>query len=487
MAACAGQAVLVERRTAAGTVAGGALGGTTSKHSGPALSKGGSKSLNLGKVGGSSGAGGSAASGGGAGSAAAVNGICATNSNPAQGFTDKSLRIGTIIPLTGALRPLGQQVERVLKVTVDATMNRQTHIPGYKINWGCGSRPGIFGRKVSVDVFSLQSNTPEEVLAGMRRLIDVDHDFLVRDCYLESNLMGSAVQYENSKSVPTVWCYYANSPLPALLPWNYAPGVDPNVIAAIHIAYMIKHDNVQHLAMLADPSIKSNIVPVVKAVAKHFGHPIPDKCIVYKKAQDASNGESAEVTALRTCYGGATETDGVYVGDALNGTFAPLDANDQNWHPQWACQTCWVQTLASLCGNACQSMETDCQALPCIPWADPKQYPAAAALNKTYQKYLSQEPPDVLTYGPAAITGGIALWLAMTGPNLSQAAFRHTVENLHHWDAGIGPILDTSPSDHFGGRSAWLIHFTGSKPWFDDITGGFVTLKQMGIPENLVP
>ena len=59
--------------------------------------------------------------------------------------------------------------------------------------------------------------------------------------------------------------------------------------------------------------------------------------------------------------------------------------------------------------------------------------------------------------GPEAITGGLGLWLGMTGPNLSRSSFRNTLANLKNWDAGIGPILTVTPSDHFGGAGVWLI------------------------------
>ena len=77
---------------------------------------------------------------------------------------------------------------------------------------------------MSLKVFSLQNNTPEEALAGMRRLIDIDHVFLVRDCYLQSNLMGPATQYQNAQGVPGVWCYFSEMSQPELAPWNYSPG-----------------------------------------------------------------------------------------------------------------------------------------------------------------------------------------------------------------------------------------------------------------------
>src|SRR5207247_7146085 len=110
-----------------------------------------------------------------AGVAAPAGSKCATTSNPAEGYTDDSLTIGTIIPLTGALRPLGEQVLSVMRLAVQFSLNQSTHIPGpySSIDWGCPTRDGVFGRHVSLKVYSLQNNTPEEALAGMRRLIDV--------------------------------------------------------------------------------------------------------------------------------------------------------------------------------------------------------------------------------------------------------------------------------------------------------------------------
>jgi hypothetical protein len=98
---------------------------------------------------------------------------------------------------------------------------------------------------------------------------------------------------------------------------------------------------------------------------------------------------------------------------------------------------------------------------------------------------LSGDPEDILTYAPIAITAGISLWLWATGPNLSRPAFAHTLTSLNGFDSGIGPILNTTPYDHFGGRSVWIIKFTGRAPWFDDVAHGFVTLDQVGVPDSL--
>ena len=418
---------------------------------------------------------------------------CATNSNPEHGFTASTMKWGTIVPLTGALRPLGEQTARVMKTASETWLNSITKIPGpYDLDWGCSQRPGIYGRKISLSVLSLSQNNDTEAKQQMRRLIDVDKVFLVRDCYLQSNLMGAATQYQNQVGVPGVWCSYSEMPLPRLDKWNFSPGVDPLKVTGVNVGYLLTTLKKRRLAIIADPSIKDLHVRVTQNIFKHIvGSDIPSNCIVFKKAQEAQNGMETEMAQLRTCYSGQSP-DSIIAMDVLNAAFGALEAKDQGWTPdqvQWACLTCWVTAVAEICGDSCANMITDCQALPCIPWADRNKYPAAGTLRDTWRQYLSRDPEDILTYGPAAITGGLGLWLGMTGPDLSREKFRNQLENLKNWDAGIGPILNTSPEDHYGGKSVWLMKFTGTPnspvPWFDNITGRFVPLSEVGVPESL--
>ena len=418
---------------------------------------------------------------------------CATNANAEHGFTASTMKWGTYVPLTGALRPLGEQTARVMKVASETWLNSITKIPGpYDLDWGCSQRAGIYGRKVELKVLSLSQNNQDEAFQQMRRLIDVEKVFLVRDCYLQSNLMGPATGYQNQKGVPGVWCSYSEMPLPRLDKWNFSPGVDPLKVTGVNVGYMLHTLKKQRLGIIADPSIKDLHVEVTKKIYRHIhGRDIPDGCIILKQAQQAQNGMETEIAQLRTCYNGQSP-DSIIAMDVLNAAFGALEAKDQGWTPdqvQWACLTCWIKAIAELCGDACTNMITDCQALPCIPWADRNQYPAAGTLRDTWSQYLSRDPEDILTYGPAAITGGLGLWLGMTGPELSREKLRGTLENLKNWDAGIGPVLNTSPEDHYGGKSVWLMKFTGTAnspmPWFDDITGRFVPLSEVNVPESL--
>ncbi|MGH2692382.1 MAG: ABC transporter substrate-binding protein [Actinomycetota bacterium] len=470
----------------AGGQNGGAAGGA-STDGGDAASGGTSG----GGTGGSEG-GGSADAGG---TAAASRGRCATTSNPSQGFTEDTIKIGTVLPLSGALRPLAEQVNRVITTWSEEVLPTIDFVPGplEHLNWDCPSRPGIFGRRIEIKVYSLQSATPEEALAGMRRLIDVEKVFLVRDCYLQDSLMGPATAYQNSKGVPGIWCHFGGMPTPQLAEWNFNPGTDPLTQAAIHTGYLINELKKQRLAILADPTDEGGIVRVVRDVAAYLGKPIPDACVIYKRTQEAANGMRSEIARLRTCYGPGQTPDAVFAGDALEAVFGALEAKSQGWRPadagvQWSCTnpSCWVVSLAEICGDACEGMITDGSSLPGVPWADSGQYPAVENLRRTQAQWFPGEPKDAITYGAVAISTGITYWLTMAGPDLSRERFRQTVEGLDNWSSGIGPIIDTGPGDHYGARALWLLKFTGGAPWFDDLSGDFLTLSDVGVPESVV-
>jgi hypothetical protein len=491
MVACNGHAVLVETRegelAAAGTSVPGDNVLSANEKRKDVLATGSGEGVNLG------------AGTAGSGAAVAANGSlpasqrCATNSNPAEGFTADTLKLGTIIPLTGSLRPLGEQTARVMRAAVQR-INEIDKIPGpYPLVWGCPERPGVFGRKLELEIFSLTNNTPEEALAGMRRLIDVENVFLVRDCYLESNLMGPATQYQNQQKVPAIWCYFSEMKA-NLAPYNYSPGINPAVAAGIETGFLINKLDRQRLAVLADPSVEDTLVQVVKRVAEYLDHPIPDGCVVLKKAQEASSGMRSEIAQIRTCYGAGQQPDAVIGLDALNAVFGALEADSQGWRGAandvvWDCTglSCWITSLADLCGDACEGMLTNCASLPCVPWASAEKYPSVKNFRDFHAKYVPREPQDILTFGPQAITSGIALWLTMTGPDLSRAKFLETVSSLDNWSSGIGPTITMRPDNHFGSSSVWIIKYTGnsSDPYFDDVTGDFVTLQQVGVPESL--
>src|SRR5439155_7581068 len=59
---------------------------------------------------------------------------CATNADPSQGFTASTIKWGTIIPLSGTLRPLGEQTARAMQAAVDL-LNQSARLSAVSPDW----------------------------------------------------------------------------------------------------------------------------------------------------------------------------------------------------------------------------------------------------------------------------------------------------------------------------------------------------------------
>ena len=114
-------------------------------------------------------------------------------------------------------------------------------------------------------------------------------------------------------------------PVPALAPWNFSPGIDPYTQVAHPHGVPAQRAGAQRIGILADPTARETNVQVAIRIAEHFGHPIPEDCVVLKRSQEASSGMRSEIARLRTCYNGQAP-DAVLALDALQGVFGAMEA-----------------------------------------------------------------------------------------------------------------------------------------------------------------
>ena len=272
LVACNGHAVLVEERTGVAALAGATVeGGAVDGSSGKTLTK-------VARVRWTSGlparAAREARRPAPARPAGGAEVPCATNSDPESGFTADSLKLGTIVPLTGALRPLGEQT----RPRDEACRGRQGQLDRQAprpLSVEVGLRTSrCVGREAEARGFySAQNNTPEEALAGMRRLIDVEKVFLVRDCYLPVEPDGAGDSVSEPEGCAGDLVDFSEWGA-ALAPWNYSPGINPYVAAGFEVGYLATKLKRQRFAVLADPSVKDTLVKVVRRVAADFKRPI---------------------------------------------------------------------------------------------------------------------------------------------------------------------------------------------------------------------
>lgn len=391
------------------------------------------------------------------------------------GVTRDAITWGTILPLSGPTRPLGEQTARVMQRAIDY-YNTQTSDPeNPELDWGCPGRPGIYGREVQLEIAAISSDSEDDALAAMRRLADVEEVFLVRDCYLQASLMGPAHDYAERSGVTTYWCFPESLPQPQLAPHTWAIGTATITDAALLAGHIVNDLDRKRIAMLYDPTYE-RIAEVVRRVVTNSGGEIVEE--VEARAQTAVNGRRSEVIAMRQA-----DPDGVIILDALNATYAGVAAGQLQWTPEqsgvvWGCNKCWLKFQVDVCGDSCAGMLTNTALVPFEPYDEGSQL-----LHDVKNEAMPNEPADVLTFGAILITSGLVNQMAAVGPNLTRERFEQHLAGLSGRPGGGLPEITTSPNDHFGANSDWLIRFTG-QPWpngFEDVSEGYVQLEEVGV------
>ncbi len=399
---------------------------------------------------------------------------CATGGRE-TGVSANQIKWGTILPLSGPTRPLGEQTARVMQRSV-AYFNgvfTDASVPG--LNWSCPGSRGIYGREVKLEIAAISSDSEDDVLAAMRRLVDVEKVLLVRDCYLQASLMGPAHNYAERNGVITSWCFPESLRQPQLMTHTWAPGMSSEDQAALLTGHLVKTLGKKRIALLYDPTYQET-AKIVRTVAEKLGAVITTE--VQARAQTAVNGRRSEVLELRS-----SNPDAVLVLDALNGTYAGVAAGQLQWRPKdsgvaWACNKCWLKFQADVCGENCEGMLTTTAIVPFKPYNT-----AAQSLYDIKRRIFPNEPDDILTFAAILITGQLFVDIATTGPDLTRARLERVMATKVNFSGSGVPPLTTSAFDHFGSQSDWIIKFSG-RPWpngFTDVTGGYVGLRQVGV------
>ncbi|MPZ00083.1 MAG: ABC transporter substrate-binding protein [Actinophytocola sp.] len=399
---------------------------------------------------------------------------CATSATD-TGVTKNSLTWGTILPLSGPTRPLGEQTARVLKRSVNY-YNQLDHDPSRPdLNWGCAERKGIYGRKVNLEIASISSDSEDDALQAMRRLVDVEKAFLVRDCYLQSSLMGPAHGYAERNDVTTTWCYPESLPQPELAPHTWSLGTDRQTQASLLVGYQMRELGAERIAMLYDPTYEEQAEAVRSVVGELGGEIVKE---VQARAQTAVNGRRSEVMSMRSA-----NPDAVIILDALNATYAGVAAGQLGWRPKdsgvsWACSNCWLKFAADVGGENLATMITNTSGLPFRPTNE-----GARRLWQIKNSIMPGEPNDVLTFAGLVTTAALFVYTAEAGPDLTREKLEDVFLSLENYSSGFTPPITTSESNHFGGRQDWLVEFNGNQ-WpnsFSDTSGGYIGLDQVGV------
>ena len=321
-----------------------------------------------------------------------------TGPGPAPGVTDTEIKIGYLLPITGAA-PIPVQFDR-----------------GVSVYWNyVNARGGIGGRKVKAIIEDTESQA-EVGKDKAKKLIEDDHVFaiVVLDRLENQQAIG---EYLNSRSVPNIEIQTPANLAPDQV-WSFGVTIDHAVQGKLVADYFVHDLHAQKVAIVSEntPTLDPGREAFTKEIAAL------DADVVYaKKIEGQGSDFSNEALALSNS--GATAV-WLYMAPTTAATLAN-QADASGFHPTWfANSISWAFDLTFVVGP--KSLKGARAFSPWLPLSDPR--------TATYkQQYAEQNPgatPDDLGLVGWGVGQIVAKGLENTGPTLGQNSFRDAMQHL---------------------------------------------------------
>jgi branched-chain amino acid transport system substrate-binding protein len=316
---------------------------------------------------------------------------------PAPGVSDTEIKIGYLLPLTGAA-PVPSRFDK-----------------GVNAYWDyVNARGGIAGRKVRAIVEDTESQA-EVGKDKAKKLIEDDRVFaiVVLDRLENQEAIG---RYLNSRRVPTI-SIQTQANLPADQIWNFNVTIDQGLQGKIIADYMVKVLKLKRVGVVYEntPPLKAGVQQFT-AEARRLGASVVISRTIEGQASDFLN----EALALSQ-----SRAQSVWL------YMAPLPAAkianqslDAGFHPIWfANSISWQFDLALAVGP--KSLEGARAFSPWLPLSDPR----TKTYQDAYRRQNGEEPDDlgILGWGIGQI---VAKGLENARPTLGQNSFREAMQHL---------------------------------------------------------
>jgi branched-chain amino acid transport system substrate-binding protein len=357
------------------------------------------------------------------------------------GVTDTEIKIGYLLPLTGAA-PIPSRFDK-----------------GVNAYWDyVNAQGGIDGRKVTVVVEDTESQA-EVGKDKAKKLIEDDKVFaiVVLDRLENQDAIG---RYLNERQVPTI-----SVQTPADLPddqiWNFGVTIDHRLQGKLVADYFVKELGLQKVGIVREntPTLDPGRKAFEKEV-KHLGADVVISSAIEGQASDFLN----EALALS---GSHAQAVWLYMAPLAAAKIAN-QSNDAGFHPIWfANSISWAFDLTfavapkALAGARAFS--------PWLPLSDPR----TATYQEQYRKNNNGEDPDDLGLVGWGIGQIIAEAVRKAGPELGQNSFRDAMQHLHFAPDVWAPIAFDDGVREGANRIAVLAEQNGRWVVEHDFTSGF--------------
>jgi branched-chain amino acid transport system substrate-binding protein len=370
----------------------GAATGDTTPGAGAGAATGGSSS-------GSSGSSGSGtASGGGSGGGSSAGGGSA-DIGPTTGVTATSIKIGYLLPLTGAA-PVPSNFDK-----------------GANVYWNyVNGKGGINGRQVQVVIKDTQSSA-QVGKDQAKALIEQDKVFaiVVLDRLENQQAIG---QYLDSRHVPNIEIQTPAN-LDKSQTWTFGVTIDHAVQGSLIADYMVHVLQAKKVAVVYEntPALAPGKDAFAKEVAKLGAQ------VTYSQAIDG-NGNDFSQEALALSRSGATAT-WLYMAPTPAAKLAN-QADAAGYHPVWfANSISWAFDLVfTVAPKALQGARAFS---PWLPLSDPR----TNTYKQAYQSQTGQTPDDlgIVGWGVGEIVGN---GIQTAGKSIGQNNFRAAMQSMKY-------------------------------------------------------
>lgn len=357
------------------------------------------------------------------------------------GVTDTEIKIGYLLPLTGAA-PIPSRFDK-----------------GVNAYWDyVNAQGGIDGRKVTVVIEDTESQA-EVGKDRAKKLIEDDEVFavVVLDRLENQDAIG---RYLNDREVPTI-SVQTPADLPADQIWNFGVTIDHRVQGTLIADYFVKELGLRKVGVVYEntPALDPGREAFEEEI-EALGSEVVISRAIEGQASDFLN------EALALSESGA-EAVWLYMAPVTAAKIAN-QSGDAGFHPIWFANS--ISWAFDLTFAVAPTALAGAQAFsPWLPLSDPR----TATYQEQYRKNNNGEQPDDLGLVGWGIGQIIAEAITQAGPELGQNSFRDAMQNLDFAPDVWAPIEFGDGVREGANRIAVLAEQNGRWIVVDDFTSGF--------------
>lgn len=348
------------------------------------------------------------------------------------------VKLGTILPLQGGERALGEPVLRTTQAFAD------------EVN----ARGGINGRRLQVVAYHACIVCQGEALQAARRLVEQDRVFALVNTYPMVVAFQSVIPYLTEKGVPLIQGGAVNQTSEALSPTTFVTSPGGRWYARFLSAVVAERAQAPAVGIVfLNVNNESRLLPILRHELQARGIEVTAEERI-EAAEEAVTNMDSVVAKIR-----ATGAQGVVAMNPAVLIFGRLAARRQQWHVPWTGPAAWTDLVEEGCGATCDEIVfTDTAGLSYIDRDSPQMREFHDTMRRRY-------PDGQHTGHTLAAWVGMQLFVHVLAqlPAPDQPAFVAAMERIRNLDLGTTGPITFGPDRHMGGSRSVVLQLREGK------------------------